>query len=270
MNDRIMVSRGLVLIVVSSLVAVAAMAQTRPAGSNEVTEFNDWYEGGPGIDQAELLAGDDVFIGKGGADTASGGAGNDMLDGGPGDDLLEGGEGNDRLFGAAGDDRLLGGSGDDLLAGGDGNDSLAGGDGIDSMRGGDGDDHIEGGDGDDFIRGDRGGDRLQGGPGADTYVFQFEDDLPFESQSRTEVIDGPGEGNQVIFIGGMGVEDVVMIRESGVADLEIQYGYAEVPRKSRLFVLNGADGEVVSIFRFSDGETLSFEQLCQANPDTCR
>lgn len=245
------------------------VAQTSRTSSNEITDFNDWYEGDTGLDEVELLAGDDVFMGNAGNDTASGGAGDDMLDGGPGDDLLHGDDGNDRLFGATGADRLFGGQGDDLLAGGDGSDELGGGDGGDSMRGGNGDDVLVGGDGDDRIRGDRGGDRLEGGQGSDVYVFQFEDDLPFESQSRTEIVDSSGEGNQIAFIGGMQAEDVILIWNSGEADIEIQYGYAEMPMKSSVFVLDGANGEVITQFRFSDGQTMSFEQLCQANSDTC-
>lgn len=101
-----------------------------------------WAAPHPDIRTADLFAGDDRFLGRGGddilrlykgADTGLGGAGNDTIYGNQGRDTLKGQGGNDSLFGGAGNDKLFGGKGSDLLDGGAGRDVLTGGRGADTF-----------------------------------------------------------------------------------------------------------------------------------------
>lgn len=239
--------------------------------SNEITAFNDWYEGGPGLETLDMLAGDDVAFAAGGADIVSGADGDDLLDGGAGNDDLSGNAGDDRLFGAAGNDYLTGNADDDLLAGGSGDDNLEGDDGIDSLRGGDGDDLLFGGNGDDFLQGDRGADLLDGGPGFDHYLVRFQDDPAPGVMPRTEVVDSSFTGgNTVVFLGGLDADDVTLINDLDSGDLEIQYGHHETTIASSIHVAGGADGQIITEFQFSDGTSVSFEDLCLAQTSTCQ
>ncbi|MFI3156939.1 MAG: S8 family serine peptidase, partial [Methylococcaceae bacterium] len=109
------------------------------------------------------MAGDLVYYGLEGNDTA----GADTLN-----DLLDGGNGNDHLYGEysvliAGNDWLEGGAGDDILRGGSGNDILFGGSGADGLVGESDDDYLDGGSGDDILKGEDGNDIIIGGSGRD-------------------------------------------------------------------------------------------------------
>ena len=243
--------------------------QAARGSTNQITEFNDWFEGDAGGQTLDMLGGDDVVLAFGGVDIISGGTGNDMLDGGDGSDSLNGNAGDDRLFGAAGDDDLFGEADNDLLAGGGGNDFLDAGDGTDTLRGGTGNDHMLGGNGADFLQGDRGADRLEGGAGADTYIFTFQDDPEPGVTPRTEIIDTPGGGSKIVFLGGLNADDVTLINNLNTGELEIQYGYNELTIRSSVYVPDGAEGDLITEFQFSDGTTVEFETLCAQQTATC-
>jgi Ca2+-binding RTX toxin-like protein len=104
-----------------------------------------------GSDNARLLNGAGILLGRAGDDTLTGWDLDDALYGGGGLDVLYGGSGNDRLFGLNGKDRLFGGAGHDLLLGGGGNDTLTGGAGDDTLSGGNGTDLLQGEAGDDVF-----------------------------------------------------------------------------------------------------------------------
>ena len=244
-------------------------AQAARGSTNQITEFNDWVEGNAGQQVLDLLGGDDAALGFGGLDILSGGTGNDMLDGGEDNDTLSGNEGDDRLFGASGDDDLFGNADNDLLAGGGGNDLLDAGDGIDTLRGGDGDDQLWGGNGADFLQGDRGADRLEGGPGADTYIFAGQDDPEPGVLQRTEIIDTPGGSSTIVFLSGLEADDITLINDLSTGDLEIQYGFNELTLRSSIYIPNGAEGDLITEFQFSDGTTVPFNDLCIQQPMTC-
>ncbi|KAA3650614.1 MAG: calcium-binding protein [Proteobacteria bacterium] len=238
--------------------------------SNEISAFDDWYEGDATIQNLDMLAGNDAAFGYEGNDILTGGAGNDLLDGGVDNDTLNGGVGNDRLFGATGDDQLFGGADEDLLAAGDGADTLDGGAGIDVLAGGFGDDLLVGGDGNDYLQGDDGADTLEGGLGFDTYVFKSGDDPEPGIIPKTSIVDtNDAGGNAIMFIGGLDSADITLINDLDTGDLEIQYAYQGNSLVSTIYVANSAEGEVVSEFQFDDGTTITFEDLCLSQPATC-
>jgi Ca2+-binding RTX toxin-like protein len=109
-------------------------------GSGNPTQLADFLTGSDGVDDVDLLAGNDTYQAKAGHDTLRGGLGVDVLYGDTGNDLLFGGEGGDALFGGSGGDQLLGENGADALDGGLGNDTFWGGAGADTLIGGEGDD----------------------------------------------------------------------------------------------------------------------------------
>ncbi len=154
---------------------------------------------------ANLLSGDDVFIGSNFNDTVYGGDGQDAISGGDGDDVLRGDAGDDVLNGNSGDDALYGGSGKDLLNGGDNDDLLEGGDGDDILVGGDGNDTLIGGDGIDF---------LEGGAGDDTYVFAPGDEFD-------TIIDTQGN-NTLKILGNLDVNELRFVQVGD--DLVIDIG----------------------------------------------
>lgn len=250
---------------------LTAQPRSNNGSSNDITEFDDWYEGGAGPETVDVLAGNDAVFAAGGDDLVSGGDGGDLIDGGDGNDTLVGDAGNDRLFGAADSDELSGNDGDDLLSGGPGNDNLDGGTGVDSLRGGDGDDLLSGGAGDDFLQGDRGTDQLSGGPGFDHYLIRAGDDPAPGVLPRTEIIDSSFTGgNALIFLGGLDADDITLINDQNNGDLEIQYGHQQSGIISSIHIPGGADGQIITHFRFADGTEVSFEDLCQAQSTTCQ
>lgn len=108
----------------------------------------DHLAGDSQANRIEGFGGDDVILGRGGADRLT-------------DDWSR--AGNDRLFGGAGEDRLSGGDGSDFLGGGTGKDSLRGRHGDDRFRAKDGfRDEVRGGGGVDWARVDRALDLLSG------------------------------------------------------------------------------------------------------------
>ncbi|MCB1583330.1 MAG: hypothetical protein KDI92_09725 [Xanthomonadales bacterium] len=247
-----------------------SIAKVAKGSSNEITAFDDWYEGDAGVQNLDMLAGNDAVFAYEGDDILTGNAGNDMLDGGDDNDTLYGDAGNDRLFGASGDDILNGGADNDLLAAGDGADTLNGGDGIDVLRGGNGDDTLNGDGGNDFIQGDRGADTLQGGLGSDTYVFRYQDDPEPGVMPKTTIVDtDDAGGNSIQFLGGLDTDDITLINDLDTGDLEVQYGHNEDTIISSIYIANSAEGEVISEFIFEDGTTITFEELCLSQPATC-
>jgi Ca2+-binding RTX toxin-like protein len=83
------------------------------------------------IEEFDLTAGADTYVGDGSGDAVFGFTGGDVLSGGGGNDILDGGDDSDFLEGGDGVDTLIGGTGDDTLSGGAGADILNGGEGID-------------------------------------------------------------------------------------------------------------------------------------------
>jgi Ca2+-binding RTX toxin-like protein len=101
------------------------------------------------IEQFDLGAGDDGFVGGAGAQWVDGGTGSDDIDGGVGDDALSGSEDDDLVRGGGGNDFVTGANGSDLVNGGAGDDyielfelfdgfkdTLGGGPGFDQTDGG--------------------------------------------------------------------------------------------------------------------------------------
>lgn len=175
---------------------------------------------GPGGEQIDGLAGNDLLIGNVGMDILNGDDGNDRLFGQDGNDLLNGGDGNDflygrndndtlngdggidRLFGDAGNDTLNGGLGNDFLYGGDGIDDLNGGDGVDRLFGHDGDDDLDGGAGVDYLYGGNGADIIRGGAGNDTARGDAGDDILYGDGGIDRLIGN--DGNDTIHGGDDG------------------------------------------------------------------
>ena len=80
-----------------------------------------------GNEQNNILYGDNLSSGPGGADSIFGFDGNDTIYGGAGDDSIGGANGDDLLFGDDGADTISGGEGRDTVIGGAGADVLSGG-----------------------------------------------------------------------------------------------------------------------------------------------
>jgi Ca2+-binding RTX toxin-like protein len=92
------------------------------SGREPPTRHDDTLIGTSGVDEVDLLAGDDSFGALSGDDKVLGGLGRDSIFGDTGNDSLFGGAQNDLLSGSTGDDLLTGGEGRDLAEGGAGND----------------------------------------------------------------------------------------------------------------------------------------------------
>jgi len=121
---------------------------------------NDTVSGGAGDDDVNGNRGDDIVFGNAGADFARGGQGVDLVYGEEGDDWhVNGNIGNDTVWGGNGNDTVFGGQDDDVLFGEAGNDSILGNLGDDVLYGGGGDDILDGGPGSDEIWVDHGGGR---------------------------------------------------------------------------------------------------------------
>ena len=75
-------------------------------GSNTLSPWGDYIDGG---------SRDDVLIGLGGDDLLVGRGGNDQIDGGPGNDILQGGENDDTIVMGTGLDEVDGGPGQDSM-----------------------------------------------------------------------------------------------------------------------------------------------------------
>jgi serralysin len=116
-----------------------SLTPTLPSGYIEVSHaliVNGLIENARGSDgmdaisgnaSSNILYGDHLAGGIGGADTLNGFGGNDSMFGGADSDEIYGHSGNDNLHGDAGNDTIDGGSGNDTLIGGAGADSLFGG-----------------------------------------------------------------------------------------------------------------------------------------------
>lgn len=168
-----------------------AFSTVLQGSSTEELDAADVLDGGPGVDELDGNAGDDVMActtdtiadtwtdSGGGTErldcsalgvgiTFTAGSGIDVVVGTAFDDVIsgastiEGGAGNDTLRAPAAGGTLVGGAGADRLEGGDGPDVLDGGTGPDVLLGGGGDDVLDGG---------AGGDVLSGGAGTETISY---------------------------------------------------------------------------------------------------
>jgi|CXWL01.1.fsa_nt_gi Ca2+-binding RTX toxin-like protein len=260
------------------------------AGDDELDggDDHDVLLGGAGNDVLFGAAGDDVLLGE--STSFQGVAGDDLLDGGDGDDELQGSGGADTLWGGAGNDQLFGDDPSDVSIAG-GNDWLDGEDGIDELQGGLGHDTLFGGDGDDVLFGDRtaldptpssggddvldgeagndnlfgdsgndvltggiGNDSLDGGAGQDTYVFNLGDGVD-------TIQDAVGEGNRLLFGGGVDSESVTLGIESGDT-LLLRVGSAGDAVRIAGFGVNTPTGShPIDHFEFADGTVLTYSQL---------
>ena len=110
---------------------------------NDGTDTSEHLYGTPRNDVIAGGGGDDMIIGRGGADRLAGEQGDDTLVGSSGADRLTGGDGEDALFGDAGTDRLVGGRGEDRIRGAGSNDTILAQDGSrDRIRCGPGRDRV--------------------------------------------------------------------------------------------------------------------------------
>ncbi|MGC9371514.1 MAG: CAP domain-containing protein [Paracoccaceae bacterium] len=193
-----------------------------------------------------LLAGDDRYDGRGGADMVYGGAGNDTLLGGDGADTLFGGDGNDTIDGGNGPDTVNMNAGNDLYrdnaqGGALGQDTVDAGLGNDTIQGGAGNDEFRGSDGNDLIFGRLGDDRLFGG-------LQF------------DTLDG-GAGNDTID-GGLGRDKAFM---GAGNDLYLDNGQGGLLGRDTVIGGGGNDtiqgGNGNDEFRGADGNDLIFGRL---------
>ena len=194
----------------------------------------DVLSGLEGSDTLEGGNGNDNLFGCGENDILRGGLGNDTLDGGTDDDLLQGNEGNDLLLGgASGSDALEGGAGDDTLHGslnleninllGDNaavtriantninqvqsglNEILAAIKSVLAVN--NGNDRLSGGPGNDLLIVADGNNTLSGGGGADTFQFDFSQEIPdslnqisdFQPGRDSIVIQGVGDNNNASY-----------------------------------------------------------------------
>ena len=260
------------------------------AAGNDNLDGGDDHDvllGGAGNDVLFGAAGDDVLLGE--STSFQGVAGDDLLDGGDGDDELQGSGGADTLWGGAGNDQLFGDDPSDVSIAG-GNDWLDGEDGIDELQGGLGHDTLFGGDGDDVLFGDRtaldptpssggddvldgeagndnlfgdsgndvltggiGNDSLDGGAGQDTYVFNLGDGVD-------TIQDAVGEGNRLLFGGGVDSESVTLGIESGDT-LLIRLGASDVVQIVGFGVNTPTGAHPIDSFEFPDGTVLTYGQL---------
>ncbi|RMF81288.1 MAG: hypothetical protein D6744_07325, partial [Planctomycetota bacterium] len=167
----------------------------------------DTFIGGRQNDEVDLLAGNDIGVGKGGDDTLFGGAGDDRIVGGAGHDSLEGGLDNDTLFGRSGNDVLMGDDGADRLLGGRGRDDMDGGDGADFLDGNAGFDTMNGGAGNDSMFGGAGRDVLKGGADNDLVKGNAGDDM-LNGGGGDDTLAGGGGADTLVFVSGDG-DDLV-------------------------------------------------------------
>jgi Ca2+-binding RTX toxin-like protein len=94
------------------LAGLARLIQQRRGGEQ--------FGGGPGAQRANLGAGPDIGLGKGGGDCIVGGLGDDDLRPGPGHDTVVAGPGADIIVGGPGSDLILAGRGADQVYAADG------------------------------------------------------------------------------------------------------------------------------------------------------
>ncbi|PLX36800.1 MAG: hypothetical protein C0606_13400 [Hyphomicrobiales bacterium] len=149
---------------------------------------NDTIDGDAGVDMATFLGSNDITVDLRKTAAQDTGQGTDKLlqienvTSGAGDDLLIGKLGANRLAANNGSDTLRGLGGDDTLFGGGGQDTLDGGTGRDILRGGLGN---------DLLIGAAGNDTLFGQGGGDTFRFNdgFGRDRIMDFVSGTDVID---------------------------------------------------------------------------------
>ncbi|WP_281275411.1 calcium-binding protein, partial [Azoarcus indigens] len=200
------------------------------------------FSDGVTLSLEQLLAAYPITL-SAGADSVSFGSTNDIVQGLEGNDTIDGGAGSDVLFGNLGNDKLYGGTGSDALYGGEGDDSL---------YGGDHGDVLDGGAGNDLLSGDAGSDTylLRLGSGNDT-IYNYDtaaattntDTIRFEDLASTSPIRLLRSGNDLV------------IAYSDTDSVSIQNHFL-----SPYYYIDRV--------QFSDGVTLSLEQLLAAYPIT--
>ncbi|WP_425074244.1 calcium-binding protein [Sagittula sp. S175] len=196
------------------------------------TEVADVVTGTAGDDAADLLGGDDSYMGGDGNDTVNGMNGADTIYGENGDDLIHGNEGNDYLQAGEGNNVVYGDGGIDTIIAGAGNDTLYGGNDDDEVHGNAGNDLMFGGTGNDVLGSGTGADTLDGGEGDDTLHI------------------GDGEADVIIAAPGMGT-DSLMGYDTGIDKIDVTaFGIYDV---SQITVSdNGTD----TTLTFSDGSAI--------------
>ncbi|MFO0909412.1 MAG: hypothetical protein U0794_13850 [Isosphaeraceae bacterium] len=102
------------------------------------------------------------------------------------------------ILGGAGNDTILGSATGDFIDGGTGNDSISGLGGADTIYGGDGNDTAIGG---------TGNDQFFGGDGSDTFIWNPGD--------ASDLVEGQGGQNVLIFNGADGVNDTFVMSAAG-------------------------------------------------------
>jgi Ca2+-binding RTX toxin-like protein len=185
---------------------------------------DDGISGGEGNDLLHGGAGSDSLYGNSGQDSLHGEAGNDLLDGGAGADTMQGGTGDDTYYlDEAGDVIVeLAGEGRDIVytsmsyalaadaevevlsfldRASTAALSLSGNDVANLIYGNGGDNILSGGGGSDFLIGGAGNDILIGGTGADTMDGGLGDDVFYIDDAGDEVVEGAGEGRDVVYAG---------------------------------------------------------------------
>ena len=174
------------------------------------TNGDDFLVGTDNAERERGRRGDDTMEGGAGNDTLLGDKGDDELWGQDGIDILIGGTGEDAMWGGDDRDKLLGGKGDDTLWGEDGKDIINGGKGDDILYGGADNDIFQGGKGDDTIIGGNGNDLMNGGSGDDTFVF--------EVGSGTDTITGFDQGDDLIDLTALSLDDLSQLTFTDTAD----------------------------------------------------
>jgi len=199
-------------LVIDGSVTPAVFSGFQGSPNNDVFQdiagrFNDFLNGGDGMDTLDGGGGNDTITGGNQADMLFGGGGNDVITGGPdsasdtidggdGNDNIGGGDGNDSLFGGNDADTISGGEGQDTIDGGESSDVLAGGTGNDSVDGSFGQDTLIGGEGQDTLNGGFDGDNINGNGGTDTISGGFGDDI-IKGGLDADSIDGGSGGDNI-------------------------------------------------------------------------
>ena len=205
------------------------------------------------------------------------GAGNDTIYTRQGNDLVYGGEGDDYIDTCEGDDIIYGENGNDTINAGYGNDTIYGGAGNDSIETGNGDDVVYAGDGNDYIYNFQGSDYIDGGDGDDTIVTRYENDTLVGGKGNdyfSDNLDGDelfifnlGDGNDTIYNNrgndtiqfGEGITKDNIIFTGDIVNLVIRFTNSN----DSITIENciGDENFVIENFKFSDGTTLSYEEV---------
>lgn len=157
------------------------------------------------------------------------------------------------------DDTLIGSDGNDSITAGYGNTLIVGTSGNNVLIGGAGNDTIQGGSGADTISGGSGVTQVRGGSGLETYVFDIGDG------SETISANTAGAGVDTLQF-GVGIDPSVVTYAHGASadDLLISFGATTGATVTIAnFFSATANQHQVGAFKFSDGTTLTHDQVIQ-------